>query len=179
MMHRDDCHLVRRASANGCALHELEYAPGVRARRGPAEHPVLVVTLSGHAMETDGAGLVARRLMSCTFAPASTTSIAHVSEDGWRVLVVNLTEPWALATVQRLSLASPASATGSWTYKLCERLYQDFLNADKAALVSIGGVSYRSWRRSRGLQTPRASAGPVGSTPCAHSSTRIIGPHSP
>jgi AraC family transcriptional regulator len=140
MNHRYESRLVRRIVVHGCTLHEFDYAPGVRVRRGPAAQPSLTITLAGCAMESDSAGVVPRRLMTCAFAPASSTSVAHVSEEGWRVLVVGLGDAWALDAVRHLDLRTPCSCSGGWTYKLCERLYHEFGSGDQAAAVAIEGL---------------------------------------
>jgi len=132
--------LIRRIVVRGCAFSEFDYSPGVRVHRGPASHPTLTITLAGCAMESDAGGISARRRMSCTFAPASQTSIAHVSDDGWRILVVALCEPWALDAVRHLDSRTSSSSGGGWTHKLCERLALEFAASDSAAGVAIEGL---------------------------------------
>jgi AraC family transcriptional regulator len=131
---------MRRIVVRGCALSEFDYAPDVRVYRGPAAHPTLTVTLAGCAMESDTGGVAARRRMTCTFVPASWTSVAHVSEEGWRILVVALSEPWALDAVRHLDLRAPAGSNDGWIHKLCERLALEFGSGDGAAGVAIEGL---------------------------------------
>src|SRR5271165_685788 len=132
--------VVRRGLVHDCEALELDYAPRTHVQRGPCAHPLLIITLSGCAMETDANGVVARRQMSCGLLPAATSSTATVCDDGWRVLVVELSEAWARDRVNELGLAAQHGSTSGSTYELCERFYREFVRGDSTAAVAMEGL---------------------------------------
>jgi AraC family transcriptional regulator len=135
-----DHRVVRRSAVHGCEALEIAYAACARVQRGPGAHPLLTITLSGCAMESDATGVIARRLMSCSLLPAAASSIATVCDDGWRVLVAELSEPWVRDRVNELGLAAQHGSTSGSTYELCERFYREFVRGDSAAAVAMEGL---------------------------------------
>lgn len=138
----DDVHdrVVRRGSVHGCEILEIDYSPNARVQRGPSAYPLLTITVSGGATETDAAGDAARRLMSCSLLPATASSTAGIGADGWRVLVVELSEPWARDRVNELGLAAQCVSAPESTYDLCERFHREFVRGDSAAAVAMEGL---------------------------------------
>lgn len=132
--------IVRRGAVHGCAALEIEYVPRACAQRGPYAHPLLTITLSGCATETDAAGVIARRQMSCSLLPAAASSLATICDDGWRVLALELSEAWVRDRINELGLAAQYGSTSSSTYELCERFYREFVRGDSAAAVAMEGL---------------------------------------
>jgi AraC family transcriptional regulator len=132
--------IVRRGAVHGCVTLEIDYAPRANVQRGPSPHPLLTISLSGRATEPDAAGLVSRRPMSCSLLPAAASSIATISDDGWRVLFLELSEAWARDRVNELGLAAQHGSTSGSTYELCERFYREFVRGGSAASVAMEGL---------------------------------------
>src|SRR5215467_7455645 len=111
-----DHRIVRHSLVRGCETREIQYAPRARVQRGPLTRPLLTITLSGCAMESGVAGVVARRLMNCSLLLPGESSVADVCDDGWRVLAVELSEPWARDRVDQLGLTARSGSSSASTY---------------------------------------------------------------
>jgi len=135
--------IVRSGVVRGCEAPEIQYAPHTRVQRGPLTRSLLTVTLSGCAMESmesQAAGVVTRRPMNCSLLLPGESSIAEVCDDGWRVLAIELGEPWARDRVNQLGLTARTGSSSGSTYGLCERLYREFVRGDPAAAVAMEGL---------------------------------------